>query len=554
MQKKIQKDRGSVTVLVLSSILVILLVLVSIYVASNNRNRTDKETFRKIKEAYDMTEEEMQELYDKITTGKSERLNPPEMLDGMKKIMFTEPTEEKKGEIVQEGEADFDKEEWYSYKKGKWANAQTEDGSMWVWIPRFAYKIEEQPEYSGDVATSGGSIKIKFLIGDSDEYYADDGSKKTAKRENANSSEYRVHPAFTKETNSNYENGGGNKELTGIWVAKFEAGYAGGNNNAPIKESEQEYSKSTMTLGETEITATDDNSARNWLDGVYGANKTSIKYPTFQGVTYAMNYINTDDAFFISQGLTEEGNIYGLTDDANSHLMKNSEWGAVAYLSQSEYGSNKSSIYINNITLNSGKKARTSSKGQTGVESVYAVTGVTGGAQNGKEIEADIANINNTTANTASTEGVYTWNQKTGQEASSTGTIYGIYDLNGGLAEKVADYVANNNKALSENGTNYAKGESSQYVKAYTSGESSGNNNFSANSKIYGDAISETSKESGNTSSWFNDASIYPEGAEPFFTRGGKWSQGESAGVFNYEKSDGSGAYNLGFRAVLVAK
>ena len=530
MQKKIQKDRGSVTVLVLSSILVILLVLVSIYVASNNRSRTEKETFRKIKEAYDMTEEEMQELYDKITTGKLEKLNPPEMLDGMKKIMFTEPTEEKKGEIVQEGEADFDEKQWYSYKTGKWANAQTQDGSMWVWIPRFAYKIEEQPEYSDNVATSGGSIKIKFLIGNSDEYYADDGSIETAKREDANSSEYKVHPAFTKETDSNYENGGGNRELTGIWVAKFEAGYAGGNNNAPIKESEQEYSKSTMTLGETEITETDNNSARNWLDGVYGANKTKIKYPTFQGVTYSMNYISNNDAFAIAQGLTEQGNIYGFTDNASSHLMKNSEWGAVAYLSQSEYGSNKSNVYINNITLNSGKEARSSEKGQTGVESVYAVTGVTGGTKSGKEVEADITDINNTTANTASVKGVYTWNQRTGQNASSTGTIYGIYDLNGGLAEKVSDYVANDNKKLLENGANYANG------------------------KIYGDAISETSKESGNTSSWFEDASIYPEGAEPFFLRGGNWSEKESAGVFNYEKTDGSGAYNLGFRAVLVAK
>ncbi len=383
MQKKIKEENGSVTVLVLSSMFIILLILVSIYVASTNKSRTEKEAVRKIQEAYNMSEEEMQELYDKILNGQTERLNPPEMLGGMKKIMFTEPTEEKKGEVVQEGEADFDENNWYSYKKGKWANAQTEDGSMWVWIPRFAYKIEEKPEYTSGVTKEGGSIKIKFLIGDTDEYYDDDGSIKKAKRE-ITESDYTVHPAFTKETDNDYINGGGDKELTGIWVAKFEAGYAGGNNNAPIKDSKLTYSKSTMILGQTEITEGDTNSARNWLDGVYGGNKTNIKYPTFQGVTYAMNYINTEDAYFISQELTQDGNIYGLTSNTNSHLMKNSEWGAVAYLSQSEYGSNKANVYINNITLNSGGSTRTSNKGQTGVESVYAVTGVTAGTRKWK--------------------------------------------------------------------------------------------------------------------------------------------------------------------------
>ena len=123
MQKKIKKENGSITVLVLSSIFVILIILVSIYVASSNRSRTDKEAFRKIQEAYDMSEEEMQELYDRITNGQIERVNPPEILDGMKKIMFTEPTDTEKGEVVREGEADFDNNAWYSYKKGKWANA-----------------------------------------------------------------------------------------------------------------------------------------------------------------------------------------------------------------------------------------------------------------------------------------------------------------------------------------------------------------------------------------------------------------------------------------------
>ena len=34
------------------------------------------------------------------------------------------------------------KEDWYDYSNQKWANAQTADGSLWVWIPRYEYKID----------------------------------------------------------------------------------------------------------------------------------------------------------------------------------------------------------------------------------------------------------------------------------------------------------------------------------------------------------------------------------------------------------------------------
>ena len=77
--------------------------------------------------------------------------------------------------------------------------------------------------------------------------------------------------------------------------------------------------------------------ARNWLDGEYAVKngvkyewkegkETTIKYPTFQGLTYSMNYTNQNDAFNISKALTESGNIYGLSSSStDSHLMKNSE-------------------------------------------------------------------------------------------------------------------------------------------------------------------------------------------------------------------------------------
>ena len=145
-------------------------------------------------------------------------VNKPKLAEGMKAIRFSEPSNSDKGEIKDSyPEAD----DWYDYKSKKWANSQTADGSMWVWIPRYAYKVNDNQTFD-----------IKFLIGTTDNYYDENGQIQTAKRCNSENEivdttvGYTVHPAFTDETKINYRNGGWDKELTGIWVAKFEAGYA----------------------------------------------------------------------------------------------------------------------------------------------------------------------------------------------------------------------------------------------------------------------------------------------------------------------------------------
>ena len=164
-------------------------------------------------------------------------VNKPVLTAGMKAIKFTDPTQDRKGEVR---ESSADETDWYDYNAKKWANSQTEDGSMWVWIPRYAYKVNDNQTFD-----------IKFLIGTTDNYYDENGNIQIAKR--CKSEEelvdttvgYTVHPAFTDETKINYRNGGWDKELTGIWVAKFEAGYASGNNGAPVKASSVSYSQST---------------------------------------------------------------------------------------------------------------------------------------------------------------------------------------------------------------------------------------------------------------------------------------------------------------------
>ena len=78
--------------------------------------------------------------------------------------------------------------EWdynYEKRKMKWANAETEDGSLYVWIPRYMYR------HNND------SYSIKFSKGIIDD----------------TSGGFKPHPAFTF----------GDKELTGFWVSKFQA-------------------------------------------------------------------------------------------------------------------------------------------------------------------------------------------------------------------------------------------------------------------------------------------------------------------------------------------
>ena len=519
-----------------------------------------------------------------ITDGsynKGKGVNEPRILSGMTEVMFNLPEGSNKGTVIKSGETGFDENNWYDYsgkidKDGKkienrWANAVTEDGSYWVWIPRFAYKITYA---DASDKSKGGTIDVKFLLGTTDEYYTDDTqtTKATAKRAKSATEEvdtttdYYVHPAFTNESSIGYANGGWDKELTGIWVAKFEAGYASGNNSAPVKASSANYSQTSSWTAAIEAGTKDDSlqTARNWLDGIYGSTATSIKYPTFQPITYSMNYININDAYNVSRTLTESGNIYGLSNSTtDSHLMKNSEWGAVAYLAQSKYGNNNNEPYINNITLNSGSAKRTETAGKIGVNSVYAVTGVTTGTTNAGASIKTLDNLT-TTGNTAN-NGTYTWDQIEGQKSSSTLNMYGVFDLSGGVWERTAGYVANGNGNLNYYGSSLTdsgkRTESTKYVTVYphdtaetsTDIDTKSRANYNVNKYIFGDAIRETSTSGTGATSWKGDYSYFPALNIPFSGRGGSLWSGSSAGLFYFYYTDGVSGCRDGFRPVLVA-
>ncbi len=252
--------------------------------------------------------------------------------------------------------------------------------------------------------------------------------------------------------------------------------------------------------------------------------------------------------------------------------MKNSEWGAVAYLSQSQYGLNGTDIAINNISLNSGNVTRTNTVGKSGVDSVYAVTGCTTDSTIAGESIKTIENINETTGNTAN-NGVYTWDQLTGTKASSSGTIYGIYDLSGGTYERLAGYVANGHSNIKNYGASIAydgntlKTTSTKYTTAYPFDSTTdnvgvvnnnenlniaGTNNYQKNALIYGDGIRETSTAGTESTSWYGDYSSYPGLHYPFSIRGGNLWNGSINGLLCFDYGNGSSGYDLGFRAVLI--
>ncbi len=228
---------------------------------------------------------------------------------------------------------------WYDYGNQKWANAvmvtsSTRDTYMntdvgtaiteedilayYVWIPRYKYQLFNATYASG---TSSQLIDVVFENGTSTTgtvtcTYASNGAETCTNKSNGN---YYTHPAFTF----------GDTELKGIWVGKFET----------------TGSKTTPTV------------------------KPGISSLT--GITVSGMY-STGQLFRSTDYLTTNG-----VSSADSHMMKNIEWGAVAYLKQSIYGLGITDIGINsNSSYYTGGGSGTSYKTNIGQSTTGNITGV----------------------------------------------------------------------------------------------------------------------------------------------------------------------------------
>lgn len=371
---------------------------------------------------------------------------------------------------------------WYDYTQGvnHWANVKTTGGGndcYWVWIPRYAYKV---PTRSSKAET----IEIKFLKDDTNIPIGE-----TTEITNTTPGTWVVHPAFTNEGNGGFGN------LTGIWVAKFEA------------------SSSNVSVATVE----------NDLATKGGGDTNSLQVRVIPNVT-SWRGITVNNIFTVCRNLTETGNSLENTSNLNSHMMKNTEWGAVAYLSRSVYGKN-GEVWNNpyyNKTIN-----------------YSPITGLCGNETNGKD---------NATTNMSNT---VKYNETGGGNASTTGNVYGIYDMAGGAWEYVAGYLSEIT-ALT-NYTTLASADS-KYKDVYAGTSRDRNTNYNANTGKYGDAVYETSSSGiSGTGSWDSSYSYFPDSSYPVFIRGGHASFGSNAGVFAFDNYTGDAGTDSSFRPVVLS-
>lgn len=188
---------------------------------------------------------------------------------------------------------------WYNYQEKKWANAvlvreykSTEQNSK----SRYEYK-----EAPAGTPILESDIIAQFVWIPRFKYQLFDSNTQTPiniifekysepKSSGTASGQWLTHPAFT-------YNG---LELSGIWVAKYET--SNQNNNIIIKPNQT-----------------------SWTN---------------------VNYVEANE---LATSMTNENNIYGLKN-VNTHMARNSEWGAAAYLTNSTYGNLNNNSTTGNIT------------------------------------------------------------------------------------------------------------------------------------------------------------------------------------------------------------
>ena len=392
---------------------------------------------------------------------------------------------------------------WYNYSGNedtansvtdgnKWANATTANGSYFVWIPRYAYKITY---YESETSKTPTGYYDGYGMWD-----ATTGNKRCEldagiETVNVGKEKYIVHPAFC----SKVDNGGWSSNISGFWCAKYEASQS---DESTLQFVPNVSSWRSQTIGTQYATA---------IQATYG---------------YTVSNANTD----------------GIRSFMYSHMMKNSEWGAVAYLTQSKYGRNGKEIDINN--------------------SNSFITGNGGGSTSAS---SDSGTIN-------------AYNTVKGVKASTTGNVYGIYDMSGGAYEYVAlfnskdddggfssygwDTIGNITgiKSTVDSSTKLTSGTSTKYATKYDNKTTSS----SSNSIIYtvgkiGDATKEVNIGGSQSLSniteyynWFSDCSYLTSSVYPVAIRGGSYDSGSLTGIFYAGDVDGYGYDRNSFRAVLV--
>ena len=419
----------------------------------------------------------IEELYDKTVSDSScKNVSAPKLGEGLVPV-----TIENDGTVKY---ADTSKK-WYNYCDKIWANAVIlEDGasykvgdtisesdiqSYFVWIPKYKYKL-----WNVDAPVETAH-EIDIVFDETDTTDIEDVSCKTpmvsGESGNCNNGEYMTHPSFI------------SMGVNGFWVGKYETGYKGATSVATSQVNSNDTSKVII--------------------------KPNV---------YSWRNINVYNLFL---------NSYNYRRALDSHMLKNIEWGAVAYLSHSRYGINKELNINNNSNYKTGYSALKSTNQQT-------YPGTSGDGQ---------------TYNSA-------YNTEVGYLASTSGNISGVYDMSGGALEYVSSYITGKPGSSGFSTTTLANYDS-KYFDVYNASSAVTTYQY----RILGDATGEMGpfkqyldgdNNSRYHSSWYGDFSYFVDSSYPWFVRGGLYTDGVLAGAFYFDRNTGGTHRDVGFRITLT--
>jgi len=412
--------------------------------------------------------------------------NEPVLTSGMIAVIYneTEKTWVK---------ADTTNNNWYDYDNQVWANAVTvtketresymsakagtpvlmnDINTMWVWIPRYSYTIRDTygVQLEGGLTPSEatpGAIDIKFISKD---------QKDTGTGQCKTCPDNWVTPeGFTF----------GTEEIPGFWMGKFETSTL--ESCTPTGDINTGCDLTTLTP-QIKPNVTSWRGAR--VSTFFLASRL------MQSSDNSLNYNAT------TYGFDAEG-----ASTMDTHMLKNTEWGIVAMLSQSKYGKYGNTNY----------------------------TGVNKEVYQNKSSSYITGSSNGTPSQEKSNTQVTYDTPDTGYGASTTGTIYGIYDMSGGTEECVMGNLNNDSGYDTSTNSGFCGTDgptencrewpNAKYYDLYTSSAASTGYKF-------GDGTYETS-------GWYKDHASFVISINPWFLRGGGYSDNTTAGVFISSVSNG---------------
>lgn len=225
----------------------------------------------------------------------------------------------------------------------------------------------------------------------------------------------------------------------------------------------------------------------------------------------SLKNITADKMFELNIALANDYRI----NNGDSHMIKNMEWGAVTYLMHSKYGRCENGVCTDATPNRVGTIANNATVNGCASEEI-----------------TDVCNN--------------PYNTTLGQSASSTGNIYGVYDLNGGAGEVAMAF-------------NYATNSlpmDSSYYDVYTSGDI-----FNYTRGKLGDATKEIVQandlyEDGKyDDGWYNSPSVFVDSTYPMFVRGGMWDLATTVqGSFSTVNYDALESSLISSRNVLIRR